>query len=177
MSDEEQRKRLVAVLKAYLEREGKRVDQKMPGATTEQKTETVGRRLHEEMQAARNNAAVADLTATLRGKKLVRGQNESARDYSGGGGYYHEEAEAIWLRADNTFRYEKRTFSSVSAGGLSLPRERCTAAGGSWVVEIAKGEPHLTLRSKGRLFASWQTRDGGHGLQYLNGQPWERFKL
>ena len=124
----------------------------------------------------KQKATIETLTSILRGKKLQREENQSDRDYSGGG-FYSEKSEAIYLFADQTCRHEKRTFSSVSGGGLSLPSESKRTTEGRWAVEIVAGMPHLVLRKDGSVVESWRTRDGGVGVQYLNGVRWGRYKM
>ncbi len=112
----------------------------------------------------------------LLGKKLKREQNQADRDFSGGG-FYHEETTTIWLYADDTFEYEESTFSSVSSGGLSLPRETKKTASGTWTVRTISGAPHLVLSVDGEVFASWRTSNGGTGVQFLDGERWSRYRI
>ncbi len=79
--------------------------------------------------------------------------------------------------ADQTFRHEKRMFSSVSGGGISRPSESMRTMEGNWTVEMVAGEPHLVLRESGLVVESWRTSDGGVGVQYLNGVRWSRYKM
>ncbi len=105
-----------------------------------------------------------------------RAQNQSDRDYSGGG-FYSEQSESISLYADATFRYEKRSFSSVSGGGLSFPCERKLAETGTWSVQMIGDDARLVLRKGAAIFRSWKTRDGGTGVQYLDGVLWSRYRM
>jgi len=173
---EETRKQQFAALKRYLEQEEARVSREMPGATDKQKAEAIGARLSAGMAESRRKKKVDNLTAVLGGKVLKREQNQSDRDYSGGG-FYSEQSESIALYADATFRYEKRSFSSVSGGGLSLPSERKHVETGTWVVEAVDGEDARLVLRKGRaIFKSWETSDGGTGVQYLDGVRWARYR-
>ncbi len=148
----------------------------MPGATQQEKSATIGRRLSDNLQASREKATRETLTSILRGKKLQREANQSDRDDSGGG-YYSERSESIYLFVDHTFRHEIRSFSSVSGGGLSLPSERKSVSSGTWAVEMVAGDAHLVLRTDEAIVESWKTRDGGVGVQYLNGARWNRYTL
>jgi hypothetical protein len=184
MSDEDKkRKEMFAALSRVFERERQRVDREMPGATEKEKSEEVARRISDAAHASRDSARTStdratleQLISTLRGKKLQREENQSDRDYSGGG-FYSEMSDAIYLFADRTFRKERRVFSSISGGGLSRPSESMSVAEGRWTVEMVDGAPHLVLRSEGSVIASWRTRDGGVGVQYLDGVRWGRYKM
>ncbi len=132
--------------------------------------------MSDSLEASREKAKLENLPSILGGKKLQREENQSNRDYSGGG-FYSEKSEAIYLFADHTFRHEKRTFSSVSGGRLSLPSESKRTAEGKWAVEMVAGESHLVLRKDGSVVESWRTSDGGMGVQYLNGVRWSRYKM
>jgi hypothetical protein len=175
--EEEKRKQQFAALKRYLDREQARVDREMPGATDKEKTDAIAAKLSDSLTASREKKAIESLTAVLRGKKLQREQNQSDRDYSGGG-FYDEESETLHLFADHTFRYEKRRFSAISSGGFALPpSEPKKTEEGTWAVEIIEGAPHLVLRMDGSVCKSWRTRDGGVGVQYLDSERWERYKM
>lgn len=175
--EEEKRKQQFAALKRYLDQEQGRVDREMPGATDKEKTDAVAAKLSDSLGASREKKAIESLTAVLRGKKLQREQNQPDRDYSCGG-FYHEEVETLHLFADHTFRYEKRKFSAISSGGLALPpSEQKRTEEGTWAVEIIEGAPHLVLRMDGSVCKSWRTRDGGVGVQYLDSEGWERYKM
>jgi hypothetical protein len=177
MSDEEQkRKQLFAALKGYFERYQGKIDREATGQTQKEKSEAIDQTLSDSPEAACEKAKLEGLTSILRGKKLQHEENQSDRDYSAGG-FYSEKSEAIYLFADQTFRYEKRTFSSVSGGGLSLPSESKRTAEGNWAVEMVAGEPHLVLRKDESVIESWRTSDGGVGVQYLNGVRWNRYKM
>jgi hypothetical protein len=175
--EEEKRKQQFAALKRYLDREQARVDREMPGATDKEKTDAIAAKLSDSLTASREKKAIESLTAVLRGKKLQREQNQSDRDYSGGG-FYHEATETLHLFADYTFQYEKRRFSAISSGSLALPpSEQTRTEEGIWAVEILEGAPHLVLRMDGSVCKSWRTRDGGVGVQYLDNERWERYKM
>ena len=173
---EEVRKQQFAALKRYMEQEAARLNREMPGATEKQKSEALVARMTASMEEARNRNRIETLTAVLSGKILKRAQNQSDRDYSGGG-FYSEQSESIALYADATFRYEKRSFSSVSAGGMSLPCERKTAEIGTWSVQVTRDDARLVLCKGGAIFRSWKTRDGGTGVQYLDGVLWSRYRM
>ena len=173
---EEVRKQQFAALQRYMEREAARLDREMPGATGKQKTDALAARMVANMEESRRRQRVESLTAVLSGKILKRVQNQSDRDYSGGG-FYSVQSESISLFADATFRFEKRSFSSVSSGGLSLPCERKLVEIGTWAVECAGDDACLVLRKGNAVFRTWKTRDGGTGVQYLDGTPWERYRM
>jgi hypothetical protein len=120
--------------------------------------------------------ALDGLLDLLGGKVLRRSENQFDRD-SGGGSSYSERSKAIFLYADGSFRYEERTFAHLSAAGMSIPSERRHAGEGTWSVEIVTGRPALVLRQDGRVAAWWHTRDGGVGVQYLDGEPWTRYRI
>jgi hypothetical protein len=175
--EEEKRKQQFAALKRYLEQEQARVDREMPNATDKEKADAVGAELSDSLTESREKKAIEDLTAVLRGKKLQRERNQPDRDYSGGG-FYHEESETLHLFPNHTFRYEKGSFSTVSGGGLSLaPSEQERTDEGTWAVETHEGAPHLVLRKDGSVYRNWRTRDGGKGVQYLDGERWERYRM
>ena len=171
------RKQQFAALKRYLEQEQARVDREMPGATDKQKAEAIGAKLSDSLAASRRKKKIEALTAVLSGKKLQRERNQSDRDYTGGG-FYDEESETLYLFVDGTFRYEKRSFRSVSGGRLALsPSEHKKTDAGTWAVELVRDEPHLVLKTGGSVRKSWQTRDGGVGVQYLDGERWNRYRM
>jgi len=62
-------------------------------------------------------------------------------------GFYWEKTTSVHLNAEESFRYVERSFSGVSGGGLS------------------------------DVVAWWHTRDGGNGVQYMDGVPWERYLI
>ena len=149
----------------------------MPGATDKEKADAIAAKLSDSLDASREKREIQSLTAVLRGKKLQREKNQSDRDYSGGG-FYYEESETLYLFADHRFRYEKRRSSSVSGTGLARPpSENKRAEEGAWAVEILKGAPHLVLRMDGSVYKIWRTRNGGVGVQYLDSERWERYKM
>ena len=107
---------------------------------------------------------------------LSRAENQFDRDCSGASSYL-ERSKAIFLHEDGTFRYEERTFSQVCAGGMSLPSERRQSGEGTWTVELVTDRPALVLRQDGRVAGWWHTRNGGAGVQYLDGEPWSRERI
>jgi hypothetical protein len=114
----------------------------------------------------------------LKGKVLKKEENSSDRDYSGGG-YYYEKVKAIYLYEDHTFLYEEKTFSSVRAGDLSRTLESPTnRQGGTWKMEFRNESPHLVLRQPDdSVFRAWSVKDGGVGVEYLDGVAWNRYKI
>ena len=122
------------------------------------------------------------LTALLRGKVLRRDENQSDRDYSGGG-FFWERNKKLFLFDNRSFRYEEKTFQRVSGGGFSMPSERVVVEEGSWTVQAAGAQGVLVLlRTDGSIYARWPTKDGGRdstglGLQYVDGEIWRRYKL
>lgn len=173
---DEARKQQFAALKRYMEQEAARLAREMPGASEKQKGDALVARMTVNLEEARRRKQVENMTAVLSGKILKRVHNQSDRDYSGGG-FYSEQSESISLYADATFRYQKRSFSSVSSGGLSLPCERKWVETGTWSVELAGNDARLVLRKGGTMFRSWKTSDGGTGVQYLDGTRWERYRM
>jgi hypothetical protein len=118
---------------------------------------------------------IDSMTDVLSGKVLRRAENQFDRDASSSS--YFERSKAIFLHEDGSFRYEERTFSQVSTAGMSLPSERRHAGEGTWNVELMAGRPALVLRQDGRVAAWWHTREGGMGIQYLDGEPWNRYRI
>ena len=170
------RKQQFAALKRYMEQEAARLNREMPGATEKQKSDALVARMTANMEEARRTRLVENLTAVLSGKILKRSQNQSDRDYSGGG-FYNERSETLSLYADGSFRYQQCSFSSVSSGGLSFPYERKSTETGTWSVEFAGDDARLVLRKGGTLFKSWKTTDGGTGVQYLDSTRWARYRM
>lgn len=170
------RKEQFAALKRYLERQQASLNHEMPGSTEKQKADALAARLTASMEESRRKRELEGLAAVLRGKILKREQNRSDRDYSGGG-FYSEQSESIRLYADSTFRYENRSFSSVSGAGLSLPCERTHAEAGTWAVEPAGNGARLVLRKGRAIFKSWETTDGGTDVQFLDGRRWGRYRM
>jgi hypothetical protein len=116
------------------------------------------------------------LRCLLEGKVLRRARNESDSDYAGGG-WYDERKLALFLFADGTFRWEKSSFSVVRGGGMSLPSRRSETREGTWQVMVRDGAGELVLTADGAEFARWPTRDGGPGVQILDGQEWNRYLI
>src|SRR5262249_31882407 len=105
-----------------------------------------------------------------------RAENQFDRDRSGASSYF-ERSKAIFLHEDRTFRYEERTFSQVCAAGMSRPSERRQSGEGTWTGEVGTDRPALVLRQGGRVVACWHRREGGAGVQYLDGEPWSRHRI
>lgn len=114
----------------------------------------------------------------LLGKVLRREENSFDRDYGGGSSFY-EKSVAIFLYPDDTFRFETKTFSSLSGGGLSLPSESRREASGRWRVAASGDQPALQLElPDGQVFATWTLRNGApQGIEYLDGEPWNRYRI
>lgn len=122
-------------------------------------------------------AALVTLRQTLSGKVLRREKNQFDRDYSRDTAYY-ESSQAISLYADGTFRYEERQFMSVSAGTFTFnPGEKHIVHTGTWQVEADGANTVLVLTSNGAVLWRAITRDGGPGVQYLDGEAWNRYRL
>lgn len=113
----------------------------------------------------------------LKGKVLKKDENSYDGDYSGGSVYY-QKAIAIYLYEDHSFRYEEKTFSSVRAGGLSLPSESTNRQEGRWKMEFHHETPHLVLRqTDDSVFRMWAVKDGGVGVEYLDDVAWNRYRI
>lgn len=124
-NDEEERKKQFAILKQYIIRVQESVKRDMPSASEEEKTQETGRRMSKNLDSSRESVKVGlveTMASILRGKVLRRDENQSDRDYSGGS-FYFEKSKALFLFEDGTFRYEEKTFSSVSGGGCLCRRK------------------------------------------------------
>lgn len=116
------------------------------------------------------------LAVVLRDKVLRKQSNNFDRDYSGGSSY-SERTEAIYLCGDGSFRYEISSFSTVSAGGMTFSTPRSRERFGEWKIDRVAGQPALVLIEDGEVTSWWHTRDGGTGVQYLDGVAWERYRI
>jgi len=114
----------------------------------------------------------------LAGKVLRREENSFDRDYSGGSSFY-EKSMAIFLYDDHTFRFEVKSFSSLSSGSFSLPSESRRESSGSWNVVASGSNPALELKlDDGSLLGTWILQaDARQGLEYLDGEPWNRYLI
>jgi hypothetical protein len=119
---------------------------------------------------------LATLAAVLRDKVLRRQNNNFDRDYSGGSSYY-ERSEAIYLFGDGSFRYEISSFSTVSAGGMTFSTPSNRERVGEWRIDRVEGQAALVLIEDGEITNWWHTRNGSTGVQYLDGQAWERCRI
>ena len=121
-------------------------------------------------------ADLDSLTSLLQGKVLRR--TESRVDGGASGVFSSSETKhGLFLYADGTFRLEKTVFTSVSSGGFSVPSEEKSAGEGTWAVEVVEDKPALVLRQDGSVVLWWHTEDGGSGIQYLDGKPWDRYYI
>jgi hypothetical protein len=114
---------------------------------------------------------LTELADVLRGKVLRCAENGSDA------GFYWEKTTSVHLHADESFRYVEHSVSSVSGGGLSMPSESTREAEGTWHVRDVDGVPALVLWDGEDVVAWWHTRDGGTGVQYMDGVPWERYLI
>lgn len=115
--------------------------------------------------------------ARLTNKVLRRAQNEFDSDYSGGSGFY-EKNFAIFLYGDGTFLFQEKTFVSISAAGFSLPRESLKEVVGRWLIGSRAFYPQLLLLDRnGDVFMRVETRNGGTGIEVMNGKNWNRYLI
>jgi hypothetical protein len=116
-------------------------------------------------------------TWRLSGKVLKKEHNSFDRDYSGGSAY-SENSVSVYLYEDKSFLYERKSFSSLSGGGFSLPSESHDREEGRWKVEATEAGAVLILRrADGSVFQSWAVKDGGRGVEYLDGEAWGRCRI
>jgi hypothetical protein len=119
-------------------------------------------------------AILEQLTSVLQGKVLRRREEDVGGGVSGVISST-EKKYGLFLYRDGTFRYEERTFRSVSSGGFSVPSDEIRSGEGTWAVELVSGKPALVLRQDGEVTKWWHTEDGGPGKQYLGGEEWQRY--
>lgn len=119
---------------------------------------------------------VLEMTNLLLNKKLVYEKVESDRDYSGGG-WYSDLKFSITLYGDKTFEANKQTFTSVTGGGLSLPRETNKVKYGYWKIEYKYPNLLLVLQYENGLEELLETESLGVGLQRVGNQTWNRYRL
>ena len=116
----------------------------------------------------------------LSGKVLRREANAIDSDFSGGSSF-HEDSTAIFLHANDTFRYEHSSSSRLSAGGLSLssggPRRQVVT--GTWWVVSDGMNPVLELKHEdGTIFGTWRLQVPRlQDVEYLDGEPWRRYLI
>lgn len=109
--------------------------------------------------------------ASLSGRVLRRSENQGDR------GYFWERNSAIFLRDDMRFRWETETISSASASGLSASGSGKRVVEGRWTIVEENGRMNLVLRHDDGGETSFSSRSGGQGLQYLDGEAWDRYLI
>ncbi len=119
-------------------------------------------------------AVLKNLTSLLQGKVLRRQEAQVGGGVSGVISMV-EKKHALFLHPDGSFLYEERTFTSVTSGGFTVPSEETRTGEGRWSVELVEGNPALVLRQNGEVARWWHVRDGGPGIQYLDGEAWNRY--
>lgn len=112
----------------------------------------------------------------LSNKKLKKERVNSDRDYSGGG-WFDEKTESLFLCSDKSFAFVVESFSSVSSGGFSMPSQSRNEYFGSWDVTEENGVFYLWLFHQDGSQEKLQTRNLGTGLQELNYQTWNRYRM
>jgi len=124
------------------------------------------------------NPLVAQMTSMLKGKVLRRDENQSDRDYSGGG-FFWERNRAIYLYDNGAFEYQDKVFQSISSGGLSLssPTDRVDRRTGQWAIEAYGQLVYLVLKSNSETLFSIRTDTGPQGIQILDGEAWHRYLI
>ena len=119
-----------------------------------------------------HDQAFAALSEKLSSCLLIIRENDYSSDYSGGS-YYWERTTGIRL-ADGRYSFQIRTFSRVSAAGMSLPSENIEKDSGSWALTRSGGGALLKLQSdNGREPRVFAVRSGGSGVMFLDGAAWE----
>jgi len=121
-------------------------------------------------------AVLEDLKSLLQGKVLRRREEDVSGGVSGVISSV-EKKYALFLYADGTFLYEERTFTSVTSGGFTVPSEETRSGEGTWSVEAVAGNPALVLKQDGEVTKWWHIREGGPGMQYLDGHEWHRYYI
>lgn len=113
----------------------------------------------------------------LKGKVLQREENQVDQDQAGEASHY-EKSQQLLLHANDTFQFKQKVSVSGLEKGLTLPLERVYVRTGIWTVEMRLGRTALVLKSlDGSEFTWWYTEDGGPGVQYLDGKPWNRYLI
>lgn len=114
---------------------------------------------------------------TLKGKVLRREENQVDQDETGESSYY-EKSQQLLLHINDTFQFKQKVSISGFQRGLTLPLERIHVNTGVWTVEMRLGRTALVLKSMDSSeFTWWYTEDGGPGVQYLDGKPWNRYLI
>lgn len=116
------------------------------------------------------------MIGVLSDRKLKKERVSSDRDYSGGG-WFDERTESLFLCSDKSFAFIVESFSRVSSGGFSMPSQSRNEYFGSWDVTEENGTLYLWLFHQDGSQEKLQTRNLGTGLQELNYQTWNRYRM
>ncbi len=119
---------------------------------------------------------VLEMTNLLSNKKLVYENVESDRDYSGGG-WYSDIKCSLTLYDNKSFEAKKQIFSSVTGGGLSLPRESNEVKYGYWKIQYEFPNLYLVLHYENGEEEFLETKSLGVGLQRVGQKTWNRYRL
>lgn len=119
---------------------------------------------------------VQQMIGVLSGKKLKKEHVNSDRDYSGGG-WFDEKTESLFLCSDKSFAFIIESFSSVSSGGFSMPSQSRNEYFGNWDVIEEDYTLYLILLYQDGSQEKIQTKNLGTGLQQLNYQTWNRYRM
>lgn len=119
---------------------------------------------------------INEMTDLLTNKKLVYENVESDRDYSGGG-WYSDVKFCLILYGDKSFEAKKESFTSVTGGGLSLPRESNEVKYGYWKIQYQFPNLYLVLQYQNGEEEFLETRSLGVGLQRVGNKTWNRYRL
>ncbi len=119
---------------------------------------------------------VLEMTNLLTNKKLVYENVESDRDYSGGG-WYSDIKFCLTLYGDKSFEAKKETFTSITGGGLSLPRESREVKYGYWNIQYEFPNLYLVLKYENGEQEFLETKSLGTGLQRVGNKTWNRYRL
>jgi hypothetical protein len=132
--------------------------------------------LRKALEAMMHKQTLERLTKALEGRVLRR----TVSNVGGGVSGVFSSSETkygLFLYEDGTFRFEITEFTSVSSGGYSVPSEEKRSGEGMWAIEMIEEKPALVLKQEGSIVRWWHTEDGGSGVQYLNGERWDRYLI
>lgn len=120
--------------------------------------------------------ALERISTGLAGKVLRRTESNVGGGVSGVISTSRKK-HGLFLFEDGTFRMEVTEFTSVSSGGYGMPSEEKRSGEGTWSVEMMADKPALVLRQGGAIAQWWHTEEGGPGVELLNGERWDRYKI
>lgn len=115
--------------------------------------------------------------ARIGDRVLKRAENEFDSGYSGSS--FYEKNSAITLYEDMSLMYEERSFTSLSAGGFSLPQESSARIFGSWYISDQGDYPQLILKDENNdIFKIFSVMgNGSSAVENLDGVLWNRYLI